>query len=175
MRHPAPIEITEAHVRPVDDAAWVRVGDATAAPSGFAASLTLAEPPARVDMTVRIDDSGRAHVRTATVTALNGAVTTTMLHTIPLDTLLRESISRATVRVTIAEPPSQAEKRGRPVPDKRVERAAQVYRQALAAGSYAPGEVVAATLGYSRATAARDIRTARQRGILAPLDRAPQS
>ncbi|HZU54821.1 MAG TPA: hypothetical protein VFA06_03025 [Actinocrinis sp.] len=72
-------------------------------------------------------------------------------------------------------PPAEAGVRGKRVSNDRVAEAAQVYAEALAAGSNAPGEAVAKALGYSRATAARRIRAARERGLLPPLGQERES
>jgi hypothetical protein len=48
--------------------------------------------------------------------------------------------------------------------------AAQIYSEAVAAGSRAPAVAVANALNRSRAQAARYIRRARELGLLSPLD-----
>lgn len=185
------LEVTGHFLHPVDDAGWARTGDNTAVPTKIQAQLFIADPPVRVDLYVHVDGSGRAHVRHFGVTSgdLGTPVTTRLLRRLPVDTLLREVLDRATVKATLrpdiaprafqveGEPDNQAwvsggpppVGRGRDIPRDRVERAAQVYKDALRSGSKAPGEVVRVTLGYSRATAARDIRAARERGLLPPL------
>ncbi|MGH3263208.1 MAG: hypothetical protein ACRDNS_14565 [Trebonia sp.] len=153
-------------------------------PTRFHAQLLLA-PDMQVTMLVRVDGGGRAKIREITVASasVEGSITTSALRGLPLDSLLRAALDQATVKVkprpdiderafqVPGDPDNQAwvsptpapTGRGKKVPQDRVARAAQVYLQALAAGSSAPGEVVAKVLGYSRATAARDIRAARNR------------
>lgn len=186
-----PVEITGRFVKPRDDSGWARTGEETAVPTRIEATVYLADPLVRVDMLVNVDWSARATVHQLTVVtdSPQTPVTTRMLRRIPIDYLLRfvleESTVKARPRTDISPrafqvpgdpdthawvsggPPTPG--RGKNTPEDRVARAAEIYKQALAGGSRAPGEVVATQIGYSRATAARDIRAARRRGLLPPL------
>lgn len=166
---------------------WVRTGPDSAVPSKFDVQIHLAAPELTVFMTVVVGPGGRALVREFGISPkdLEATVTTRMLRKIPLDRLLRaalDSVSQqATGRPDVhpsafqvpGDPEDQAwvspepdQGRGREVSRDRVARAAEIYLQALAAGSRKPAEVVAEKLHYSRATAARDIRAARKRGLI---------
>lgn len=183
--------VTPGEVTPGERAGWVRTGADTAVPTLIQAVLFLADPEVQVHMLIRVKPGGRAHVSELLLAPgdVTVPITTSMLRRIPVDALMRDALERATVKVKLrpdiherafqvpGDPDGQAWVtpepaplgRGREVPADRVVRAAETYKQALASGSSAPAEVVAATLGYSRATAARDIRAARKRGLLAPL------
>jgi hypothetical protein len=178
-------EVSGGFVRPAPKAGWVRTGELTAVPTLIEAQLFVATPAVRVFMLIRIDGAGKPLVREFAITTndVNASVSTTLLRQLPVDALVREALSRATVRIqprpdmherafhvpgdadheAWVSPEPAPTGRGKKVPQDRVARAAQVYLQALAAGSNAPAEVVASTLHYSRATAARDIRAARSR------------
>jgi hypothetical protein len=152
------------------------------------ALLHLAEPAVNVEMRIVVTPGGRASVKDFSVAARDqaAAVTTSTLRRLPVDYLLRTAlvlVARATkdrsdiqrdafqidgdpehvAWVSPAPPPSG---RGREVPGERIARAAEAYQQALARGSKSPAEDVAAVMGYSRATAARDLRAAREQGLL---------
>lgn len=175
-----------------EDSIWVRTGDDTAVPGQLKALFILEEPPVQVHMKVRVDGSGRPRVEELSLVpndALGGAITTTTMRGVAVDALMREALEHATIKVKMrpdvhalgfqvpgdpddmvrVSPDPAASNKGTRVPRDRVERAAQIYFNALNAGSNAPAEVVAKELGYSRATAARDIRAARKRNLLPPL------
>lgn len=175
---------------PDQRAGWVRTGPETAVPTLFEVQLHLADPELTVFMKVKVGAGGKALVREFGVSPkdLQATVTTRMLRKIPVDRLLRLSLDAVSMQVVgrpdihpnafqwkgdfedrawVSPPP--AEGRGREVSPDRVARAAEIYLQALAAGSRKPAEVVAEQLQYSRATAARDIRAARDRGLLPPV------
>lgn len=177
----------EADVSAIPDkhAGYVRTGAETAVPTRILASALIPEPAIEISMFIQVDGGGRARVRQFEVVAgdLNTAVTTSLLRRLPVDALVREALNSATRTVrprpdvnphafqVPGDPDNQAwvsraparTQRGKKVPEDRVARAARVYLRALREGSNAPAEVVAKELGYSRATAARDIRAARER------------
>lgn len=173
---------------PHKKAAWVRTGETTTVPSAFDARILLGPPELEITMAIVVGAGGHALVREFAV-APQGAgetVTTRLLRRIPMDRLLRAALQVVTVDQMIprddihpdafqmpGDPADQAwvsprpqAGRGREVSSARVVRAAEIYREALASGSRKPAEVVAERLHYSRATAARDIRAARERGLL---------
>lgn len=188
---PANLEVTAVYVQRDEQAGWVRTSDDTAVPTLFTAQLFIDDPAVQLNLFVQVDAAGRALVRRFEIVAsdLETAVTTTMLRRFPVDALLREVLDRAAIKArprsdfhrkafqVEGDPEHQAwvsqglQPVARKSTEDRVERAAEIYLQALASGSRAPAEVVAATLGYSRATAARDIRAARNRKppLLPPL------
>lgn len=190
------IQIEGSFVSPGERSTWVRTGEDTAVPSKIGAQMHLLDPRVVVWMLITVDPGGRALVREFHISPrdLNASVTTTLLRKIPMDFLLRAALEKATVKgqnrpdihpdafQVPGEPAEQAwvsprptGGRGREVPRGRVIRAAEAYNQALAQGSRAPAEAVAAVLGYSRATAARDIRAARELGLIAPSSQASDS
>ena len=57
---------------------------------------------------------------------------------------------------------------------EQAEQAARIYTEAVATGSRAPTQAVAAELGYSRSQASRMIRTARDLGLLPNPHQSPQ-
>ncbi|MFK0217766.1 hypothetical protein ACIQWN_06165 [Streptomyces vinaceus] len=190
-REPKEVEITGCLATPDSSAGWVRTADGSAVPTRMQAVLHLADPRIAVHLLVVVTPGGRALVKDIAITALGGdtSITTTLLRKVPVDFLLRAALESATVQtrdrpdiqrdafqlegapdhvawVSPSPPPSG---RGREVPSERIERAAEAYQQSLASGSKSPAEDVAAVMGYSRATAARDLRSARQRGLLPPV------
>ncbi|MFE3580570.1 hypothetical protein [Streptomyces vinaceus] len=127
-------------------------------------------------------------VRNIEVTPLSSiAITATLLRKVPVDFLMRAALDWITVQTTDrpdierdafqlvgapddvawVSPTPPPSGRGREVPQERIARAAEAYQQALASGSKSPAEDVATVMGYSRATAARDLRAAREKGLLA--------
>jgi hypothetical protein len=173
-----------------DEMGWVRTGDDTAVPQRFRAIITLSDPPMQVHLGVVVRDGGRAEVHELALVSSDGVtpIQSSTLRRIPVDALLRVALERTTHKVRprsdvdprafevpghpalpgnprsawiSSQPPSLG--RGRNAAHDRVAQAAQIYLDALAAGSHSPAEVVAERLGYSRATAARDLREARRR------------
>lgn len=193
-REPRDIEIAGVHVSAEQQVGWVRTGDTTAVPTRFEAKVFLADPAVVVLLLVLVDSGGRPHVREFHVAARvpNPPITSTLMRRIPVDHLLKAAVDAASVTVKNrpdihagafqlpSDPDHQAwvspqpapTGRGREVPVSRVVRAAEVYLQALAAGSAAPTETVASVLGYSRSSASRDIRNARKQGLLPPTGEA---
>jgi hypothetical protein len=167
---------------------WARTGETTAVPTIVQAEIHLIDPPVVVFLVVVTTGDGRPRVREFHVTPSRSqdSVTTTMLRKLPIDQLVRATMERSTLAIeprpdihdgafqVPGDPDHQAwvgplpaaVGRGRAVPSDRVRKAAEVYRQAIADGSKAPTEAVAKTMGYSRPTAARDVRAARERGLL---------
>ncbi|TKA11730.1 hypothetical protein [Actinacidiphila oryziradicis] len=191
-RQPKDVKIAGAFVTPGERAAWVRTSDDTAVPSNIQALLHLDEPPVAVQMVITVDAGARAIIREFAVSPRERDVpiSTSLLRRIPVDYLLRVALDRASVSVKRrpdihegafqlrGDPEHQAwvspappkPGRGHEASADRVQQAADVYKQALASGSRSPGMEVATAMGYSRATAARDIRLARERGLLAAAE-----
>jgi hypothetical protein len=184
------LQIKAIYVYPGDGFAWVRTGSDSAVPSIFDVQMHLASPDLVVVMKVVVRPGGRALIRDFGLSPkdLSSTVTTRLLRTVPVDRLLRAALDKVAMKAVgrpdihpsafqiETDPETQAwvgpepvQGRGREVAPDRVARAAEIYQQALAAGSRKPAEVVAEELHYSRATAARDIRTARERGLLPPV------
>jgi len=165
------LTVGQIHCLPENDATWVRTGPGTALPSRLNARFVVADPAVDVTMRILVDGSGRPVVGSLTIDCKPGVnVSITLMRRLPVDAMMREALNRSAVQrpePTPAEAPKYT--RFRPVDEDRVKRVAEVYRLALAGGSIAPTEVVAATLGYSRATASRDVRRARKVGLIPPL------
>ena len=188
-RQPKEVKIAACFVHPDKHAGWVRTGDETAVPTKFQAVLYLDEPPVEAHLVVVVRDGSSADVREVTLVQREQrtALSTSLLRRIPLDHLLRHALGKATLpikpRADIhagafqlpGDPEHQAwvspipagPGRGNQLPADRVARAAEIYRAAVSNGRRSPALDVATALGYSRATAARDIRAARERGLLA--------
>lgn len=185
------MQVAGRFITPDEDAGWVRTGDTTAVPTLFRAFFLLSEPPVQVHLKVRVDPAGRAKVDELALVPndmVGGAITTTVMRSVAVDALMRDALERAAVEIELrpdfgerafqvpGDPtnsawvsPDPAETaKGKRVSRDRVERAAQIYLDALRGGSHAPAEVVAKEMGYSRATAARDLRAARARKLLPP-------
>jgi hypothetical protein len=116
-------------------------------------------------------------------------VTTSMLRSVLVDQLLQRAIEEATVPASVREewlaslPPGirgpqgedkaavglSAVERRRSHADDDARTAAQIYLEAVATGSRAPGVAVANRMNRSRAQVARYIRRARELGLLPPL------
>ena len=182
------VEILAREVRPETDCGWTRTGDKVAVPTRILATVWTAEPLLRLDFTVNVDWAGRGLVRELKILtdSPQAGISITLLRRIPVDTLMRFVMGEATrpvrMRPDISErafqlvgqsddfawvsgPPADAG-RGTGTPTDRVVQAAEAYKQAVASGSKAPAEYVSQALKYSRATAARDLRLARKRGLL---------
>ena len=158
-----------------------RVSPTKAVPNHFTVSVLLAEPRVNVDLEIRVVTGGQPQVIQVSVREmppLVGGVTSTTLRSLPLD-----HIVRATMTWVAEQSPDLIEgsipgwfrleadgpdvlRRGSV--DERVAQAAQIYRAATAAGSKAPTEAVATSMHVSRATASRYIRGARDIGMLPP-------
>lgn len=184
------MQVLGRFVKPGPDCGWTRTGEETAVPTRIEAEVYLAEPLVKLRLHVTVDWAGRGLVRELTVVTdgPQTGVSINLLRRIPVEKVMRFVMSESTVPIVmrpdigprafqvpgdtgdgawISGGPIEPG-RGKNAPADRVARAADAYRQALASGSKAPGEAVAEALGYSRATAARDIREARKRGLLPP-------
>lgn len=165
------LTVAQIYCLPENDATWVRTGPGTALPSRLRARFVVTDPAIDVTMRILVDGSGRPGVGSIEINCSPGvSVSINLMKRVPVDAMMREALARSTVKrpePSPAEAPKYA--RFRPIAADRVEHAAEVYRLALAGGSTAPTEVVAVTLGYSRATASRDVRRARKLGLIPPL------
>lgn len=183
------MQIAALYPRPAVRSRWIRTGETTAVPSLLDAEIHLIDPPVVVRLLIEVADDGRSRVCEFQVTpaSIRDSVTTSMLRKLPIDELVRRTLERATradlrPRPDIhpgayqlstdpehqawVSPEPQPGGRGRAVPGSRVRRAAEIYQQAVANGDKAPTEAVAREMGYSRPTAARDVRAAREMGLL---------
>lgn len=181
------MQIRAIYVYPDKNATWIRTGPDTAVPSIFEAQLHVSEPELTINMKIMVGPGGRILIREFGLSPkdLGSTITARLLRKVPVDRLSRAALDHVSLKVVPrpdihsgafqleSDPPDQAwvspepiRGRGREVSPDRVGRAAQIYLEALAAGSRKPAEVVAEQLHYSRATAARDIRAARERGLL---------
>lgn len=181
------MQIRAIYVYPDKNATWIRTGPDTAVPSIFEAQLHVSEPELTINMKIMVGPGGRILIREFGLSPkdLGSTITARLLRKVPVDRLSRAALDHVSLKVVPrpdihssafqleSDPPDQAwvspepiRGRGREVAPDRVGRAAQIYLEALAAGSRKPAEVVAEQLHYSRATAARDIRAARERGLL---------
>lgn len=165
------LAIAQVYCWPDGGAAWVRTGLSTTVPSRLNARFVVADPAIDVTMRILVDGSGRPAVGSIGIDCKPGvSVSITLMRRLPVDAMMREALTRSTVERSGSAPAEAAKyARYKPVAAARVERAAEVYCLALAGGSAAPTEVVAAELGYSRATASRDVRRARKLGLIPPL------
>lgn len=171
---------------------YLSTGPDTAVPSRFEARFVLGIPEATVTIEVFVGADLRPtvidmHIRTKVL----GPITTSLLRQILIDQLLDAALTEATVPASVREewlaslpphiqqqavPPARP-RNPTPSPDERARSrvdedarlAAQIYSEAVAAGSRAPAVAVANTLKRSRAQAARYIRRARELGLLSPL------
>ena len=194
MAGPGEVTIVGCFVQRDPDSGWVRTGDYKAVPSRLTAEIFIEDPNVRVDLVVVVDAAAHPRIRRLTVEPEkpSEAVTTRLMRRIPMDFLLHRVLRDATVTITnrpdlaprafeVPGEPATTEwastgprtGRGKYTPDERIGYVAQIYNEAVAAGSDSPAAAVARTLGYSRATAARDIREARSRGFIAPLAEQP--
>lgn len=182
------MEILAREIRPAPDCGWTLTGDKIAAPTRILATVWTADPLLRLDFTVNVDWSGRGLVREMKILTdgPQTGISINLLRRIPVDTLMRFAMGEATRPVTmrldlspnafqlVGETSDFAwvsggratDGRGRDTPADRVVQAAEAYKLAVASGSRAPAEYVAHALNYSKATAARDLRLARKRGLL---------
>jgi len=172
------------HSRPV----LVRKG--VSAPSTVVAAVALPELGVAVALTVRVDVGGTVRVAELSVhareTPTTAAITVRALRSIKLDALAREAVRQCESPVIMREDvmpgafqlpgddpnvlwvPGGGRVPGRPhTPREQAERAAKLYTEAVASGSRAPTQAVAAELFCSRSHASRLIRSARDLGLLA--------
>jgi hypothetical protein len=134
---------------------------------------------------LEVSPGGRTEVRELTVSSLRveGAapVSTSTLRRILVDRIVQavmaeaaryaegKVIDRADVQpgaYQLAGDPDDSVRLGAPKTKPRVAWAAQIYRSAMAAGSYAPTQTVAQELHVSRSQASRYVAEARGAGLL---------
>lgn len=134
------------------------------ADSGLSARVELSQPRC----VVTIDVDGQRGVPTPNslrIEVSNGSITAALLRKIPVDAVVRLALAAAYKRdeVTPVVP-----RYGTGHGDDRIALAAKIYSDAEAAGSYKPAQDVADAMGYSRVSAARFIRSAREQGLIPP-------
>lgn len=186
------VEILAAEVRPGKDTGWTRVSEETAAPTRIEATLYTADPLLKLDLYIQVDWAGRGIVREMNVLTdgPQTSVSISLLRRIPVDTLMRYAMAQASVPVRLrpdihptafqlkTEPENSTTAwvsggpiepgRGRDTPPDRIVRVAEIYKEAVANGSRSPVDMVIKMMGYSSATASRDLKEARKRGLLPP-------
>jgi hypothetical protein len=192
-RQPKNFRIDSVSIEHLEPEGYLSTGPDTAVPFRFEAHFLLGIPEATVAIEVFvgadlrpvvIDLSIRSKVRTP--------ITTSVLRQVLVDQLLHAALNEATVPASVREEwlaslppqfrpqtsPAGTPREPTPSPEQRTRRhseddarlAAQIYSEAVAAGSRAPAVAVANALNRSRAQAARYIRRARELGLLSPLD-----
>jgi len=182
-------EIAEIHISHAPDAAVIRTGLETGAPSPFTAHVVLTRPSLLVQMDVRLHKGGVPQIIELRMQPNNEpTITSGALRGVALDRLLRDVLREAespvenlpefapnayrlpgdksdVFRVGVPAK-SRVQQRG----DAMAARAAEIYKQAVAHGSQAPAAAVATEMDRSRGQAARYIRRARELGLLPQLD-----
>jgi hypothetical protein len=184
------VEILGADVHRAKEAGWTRVSEETAVPTRIEATLYTADPLLKLAMLISVDWAGRGIVRQLTVLTdgPQTGISISLLRRIPVDTLMRYAMAQASVPAVLrpdisphafqvpGDPAGQAwvsggplaAGRGKSTSTDRIARAAEVYRDAVANGSRSPVDVVMKVMHYSSATASRDLKLARERGLLPP-------
>lgn len=169
---------------------YLATGPNTAVPRRFEAHFVLTEPDASVTIEVFVGADLRPVVIGLRMRAnAQTPITTSGLRRVLIDQMVVRAMEKATVPASVREEwlaslPAEfrtpaptasdnpaasaaANKRGRADADARA--AAEIYLEALATGSKAPGVAVANRMNRSRAQVARYIRRARELGLLPPL------
>jgi hypothetical protein len=186
------VEILAAEVHPGKDCGWTRVSEETAVPTRIVATLYTADPLLKLDLSVQVDWAGRGIVRELNVLTdgPQTGISISLLRRIPVDTLMRFAMAQASVPIRLrpdiqagafqlqSEPENSPTAwvsggplepgRGRDTPPDRIARVAEIYKDAVANGSRSPVDMVVKMMGYSSATASRDLKEARKRGLLPP-------
>lgn len=185
-RLPKNFRIDWVSVEPVESRGYLPTGPDTAVPAFFDAHIQLGDPPAVVGIEVQVTaDAGPAIVELSIRSNSRSPITTSVLRQVLVDQLLREAMNAAVVPASVREewlatlPPEHRERAvstgTAPVPDglsqadRDAHTAAQIYTEALAAGSKSPAVMVGHTMNRSRPQVARYIRRARELGLLPPL------
>jgi hypothetical protein len=163
-------------------AAMVRTGPRTAAPSRFTAWLEVKTPAMQVAVDVLLEAGAVPVIEQFAIRPVREPITAALLRKVSLDQIIPAAVKAASVPVTergdIApgafqiegdENSNQVRVSAPKGTDERVIRAAQFYREALAAGSRSPAVATAKALHLSREHTARYIRRARAAGLLPPV------
>lgn len=162
--------------RPEAQPAFVYVGRELLVPATFTTSIEDTRRGYRVELT--IDAMAPSPVcRTLTMERLDGGpIRRTDLQKVPLATWIDKAISQ----VAFTLEAGAAIFDGAPIPRRRtvdpdhLRRVAAVYRRAMKAKRTDPTKAVAEELDLGRRTAARHVKTARDRGFLGEaIDRRP--
>lgn len=169
---------------------YISTGPNTAVPNRFEAHFVLGNPEAVVTIEVFVPADLRPVVLELKIRSKAKApVTTSVLRQVLVDQLLQRALEEATVSASVREEwlaslpphvqalaadnmsaaPASADERRRGHADEDARTAAQIYLEAMATGSRAPGVAVANKMNRSRAQVARYIRRARELGLLPPL------
>ena len=188
------VEILAAEVRPEKEAGWTRVSEETAVPTRIEATVYMASPLLRLDLKIWVDWAGRGlvHQMTVLTDSPQTGINITLLRRIPVDTLMRYAMAQSSVPIRLRpdiapggfqlkhEPENGTAwvsagplepGRGRDAQPDRILQAAEIFKDAQARGHRSPVEAVVNALHYSRATAQRDLKEARKRGLIPPVSR----
>lgn len=191
-RLPKNFQIAWVSIELLEPEGYLSTGPDTAVPSRFEAHFQLAKPEAAVTIEVFVGADLRPVVLELRIRSkVRTPITTSVLRQVLIDQLLREALNKATVPSAVREewlaslplggqpqsrktdaatrPAPSAPERLRGNADEDARTAAQIYAEAVAAGSRAPAVAVANTMNRSRAQVARYIRRAREMGLLPAL------
>jgi hypothetical protein len=184
-QRPKVFRIARIHIQVAGRPAPVRTGPKTAAPAKFTAWAELRTPDVLVALTIVLEMGAVPVIEELVIQPgpKKTPVTGTVLRGILLDQIVPAAIAAAgepvTGRPDIAPgayqfdgmpDEGQAWVSAAPGADERVQRVAQIYREALSAGSRAPAAAAAEEMKLSRAQIARYVRRAREAGLIPPVD-----
>ena len=184
-QRPKVFRIARIHIQVAGSPAPVRTGPKTAAPARFTAWAELRNPDVLVALTIVLEVGAVPVIEELVIQPgpKKTPVTGTVLRGILLDQIVPATIAAAgkpvTGRPDVApgayqfdgmSNEGQAWVSATPGADERVQRVAQIYREALSAGSRAPAAVAAEEMNLSRAQIARYIRKAREARMLPPVN-----
>lgn len=169
-------EVDVIRVSPHHGTALVRVGPTTGAPATFSTTCYVDSGKLAVIGTIMVVPGGHATMVEMTIQGGPATkstitpVTTSSLRRILVDQIVKAALTEATVDM-----PPGGDVDGERVTERvqssvkaRAADAAKIYADAVAQGSKAPTEAVAAALGVSRPQASRYVRAARDAGLLPP-------
>jgi hypothetical protein len=188
-RPPKNFRIDSVSIEPLQPKGYLSTGPDSAVPSRFEAHFSLDLPETSVTIEVFVHpDLGPIVLDIAIRAKADAPITTSLLRQVLVDQLLQRAVREATVPAAVREewleslpasardaaqltdtprePTLTAEARTRIQFDDDARTAAQLYQEALAAGSRAPTMAVSRAMNRSRAQAARYIRRARQLNLL---------
>lgn len=178
---PKSFRIGSLSVRTSERTGYVRTSATAAVPAKFTAVVLLEQPALEVELSVLVEEGGFPRAESLLIRATNKvALNSTTLRQVLLDQLLRAAIAEASVpaidRADIAPGAFQLEGGNEktawlgaaPGTTERVQLVADIYNRSVAAGSRAPTQAVAETVGISRPQASRYIKTARELGLIQP-------
>lgn len=169
-------EVDVIRVSPHHGTTLVRTGPTTGAPATFSTTCYVDRSRIAIIGTIRVLPGGHAAMVEMTIQpgpatgSIDTPVTTSALRRVHVDQIVKAALAEATVDM----PPGsdvdaeRVTERVQSSVKARASGAAKVYADAVAQGSKAPTEAVAAALGVSRPQASRYVRAARDAGLLPP-------